>query len=170
MCIAQLLRLQVLPIIRTPMWKWRQRDAVASVGLGLIVLALAGCGNTERALTLPEVRASMNAAGLTHLHVLTYNSTAAGILEKADPSLTIDPKAQPDYLQDRQQPGLLLMRIPKVSVARRAVPKSRTEHGDGWTARTDRVCNVLVVNYGATDSTYSALASHTERELRRRCR
>ena len=112
----------------------------------------------------------MNAAGLKHLHVLTYNSTVASVSGKVLPGIYFKAKDQPDWLQDRKRPGLLLVRIPKVGDAKRIVSESRMERGFGFTIRTDRVCNVLVVNYLAKAPTYSSLASRAEGELRRRCR
>jgi hypothetical protein len=151
------------------MSEWRKRSATAAAGLGLIACA-AGCGNAEKALTLPQVKASMNAVGLKDLHVLSHDSIVAEVAGRSLPGIAFNVESQPEYLQDRKRPGLLVVRIPKLDQARRVVSKSRTERGGGFTIRMSRVCNVLVVNYLANRPSYAALASRAETQLRRRCR
>src|SRR5690349_15885274 len=68
------------------MSKWPRWSAATATAVA-VVAGLVGCGNTERALTLSEVKASMHAAGLKHLHVLTYNSTVAEQVDKSFPEV-----------------------------------------------------------------------------------
>ena len=114
--------------------------------LGLVVVALSGCGSDERALKLPVVKEALHAAGLGRVHVLTARSANDELRSKGFTDFTSGPAPDgPDYLQGQARPELMIVRFGRVSEASKAVPRSRTERSEGLTIELSRACNVAAM-------------------------
>jgi hypothetical protein len=138
--------------------------------LVLMVAALSACGSDERALKLPAVREALHAAGLGSLHVLTQQGGYDELRSKGFTEFTSGPAPDgPDYLQSRARPELMIVRFGRVSEAAKAVPRSRTERGDGLTIEVSRVCNVAVTNWAPQRAAGRAAAAKVLEQLCKRC-
>jgi hypothetical protein len=149
------------------MAKRRDRGATATACVLLAALAV-GCRGNGEGLRLAAVEKALHAAGLNDLQVVTAASELAPPLQGA-PAVALNVAGQPDWLQDRKERLLLVVRIPKIAEAERVVPDSRTERRGGIAVRASRVCNVLIFNYLSHGSSYAALETRIKRELRLRC-
>ena len=138
--------------------------------LVLVVAALSGCGSDERALKLPAVKEALHAAGLGSLHVLTQQGGYDELRSKGFTEFTSGPVPDgPDYLQGRARPELMIVRFGRVSEAAKAVPRSRTERGEGLTIEVSRACNVAVMNSAPQRAAGRAVAAKVLEQLRKRC-
>ncbi len=143
---------------------------VAIIGLIFTAaLGLSGCGNGERALKLPEVETSLEAAGLRHLDVAATKN-AFWKARKKGLNVSSGPAPDgPDYLSDRGTPGLLIVRFGSVRRAAHAVPTVKVERSGAMSVRANRACNVVVLDYRPQQASLRAAAGQALAEIRRRC-
>ena len=104
------------------------------------------------------------------LHVLTQQGGYDDLRSKGFTEFTSGPAPDgPDYLQSRARPELMIVRFGRVSEAAKAVPRSRTERGNGFTIEVSRACNVAVTNWAPQRAAGRAAAAKVLEQLRKRC-
>ena len=133
------------------------------------VLAGASCGTNEKAMKLPAVKASLRAAGLGKLRVLTQQGGYNELRKNGFPTDPHGPADGPDYLQSPVAPALLVVRFGTVDRAHRAVPKMRLARRGRLSVRVARVCNVVIANFTPLNAGVQRRADRVTTELRNRC-
>src|SRR3954447_16742620 len=131
-------------------------------------ILLAGCGSSERTLKLRAVKASVQAAGLHDLRILTQEGARQEWRRIGTPLHAAPTADGPDLLQSRREPALLVVRFGKKAEAVHAVSRyeqERTPRPVGFA----RTCNVVVINYTPGSAAERSRAVRIRHELRKRC-
>src|SRR4051795_4576858 len=102
-------------------------------------ILLAGCGSSERTLKLRAVMASVQAAGLHDLRILTQEGARQEWRRIGTPLHAAPTADGPDLLQSRREPALLVVRF------------------------------VVVINYTPGSAAERSRAVRIRHELRKRC-
>jgi hypothetical protein len=134
-----------------------------------VVVAAAGCGSSEKALKLPAVRASLRAAGVGKLHVLTQHGAYVELRKNGFSTELRGPADGPDYLQDPVAPALMVVRFGTVDAARHALLKTRLERRGRLAVREARICNVVIANFAPLNADTQSRSDQVMEELRNRC-
>lgn len=113
----------------------------------VLLLAIAGCGRDEHALSVPEMKAALGTAGIDRVHVYSE-------------------KGRPDYIQVPVD-GVLLVRFDSVGAAAQVNRSARPAYVAGGHG-LERACNVLI--YTLRKAQPAAVAARRiVRTLRQRC-
>jgi hypothetical protein len=152
-------QVRFLPGALTLWWAERRADAskveriVRIVALTLVpfVFGIAtGCGNGERALSLPDLKAGLRAAGAGPVHVI--------------------PNDDLEYVQVSVDADILLVRFEAVSKATYVFVQTRESYNRGTRVpRLVRACNVLIYNLAKEPMASRSSAARLAHGLRNQC-